>query len=63
MEVILGGRSPFVERGNKIGLLLGAEGPLPPQLRRDLRQIVKATIGVEADVRIYTLQKAAVDPN
>ncbi len=60
LETILAGRSPFVEDGIKIGILLGADAPVAPQLRRDLRQIVKETIGIEADVRIYTLQKASV---
>lgn len=60
LETILTGRSPFIEQGIQIGILLAADGPVPPELRRDLRQIVKETIGIEADVRIYTLQKAGV---
>lgn len=58
LEIILTGRSPFLEDGTMIGILLGAAGPVSPQLRRDLRQIVEGTLGVEADVRIYALQKA-----
>lgn len=60
LELILSGRSPVLEKGIVVGILLAAEGPVPPELRTDLRQIVKETIGMEAHLKIYTLQKAGV---
>lgn len=62
VEMILTGRSPFVEHGVNIGILLGSEGAVSPQLRRDLLQIVKETVGEDAGVHIYILQNAAMKP-
>ena len=38
-----------------------AEGPVSPDLHRDLRQIVKETIGVDTKILIYSLQKTSTD--
>lgn len=59
LELMLAGRSSFTEEGAKFGIMLAAEGPVSPDLRRDLRQLVKETIGVDTEIHIYSLQKTA----
>lgn len=60
MEIILAGRSTFTENGIRIGILVQSEGPVMPELRMDIRQIVKDYVGGEAIVRIYVVQKVGI---
>ncbi|MFH1984253.1 MAG: DUF389 domain-containing protein [Pseudomonadota bacterium] len=60
VDIIMAGRSSFTEKGISIAMLLDSDGPISATLKMDLQQIVKESVGAEATVRVYVLQKAAI---
>ena len=60
MAIIMAGRSSFTEKGIKIGIMVASEGAVAPELIKDLRQIVMKSVGADAEVSIYAVQRANV---
>lgn len=61
IDLILAGKSSFVEEERLVGILLAAEGPVKVELKIDLRNIVKKNLGADTIVKVWVIQSAELE--